>query len=337
MNAPTETNSEPTLRDKFLLLAHNNAGLKAVERLIQTKFESEAKLLNEIPSYLLSLGGKRIRPLLCLICARALGMSSPNQALLEVSAGIELIHMATLLHDDIIDKSPVRRHKQSAFLKFGIPNTLLAGDFLLVRAFSLCAKLDKFIIEATEKACIELTEGEIEELPLSQAILTPEQVLEIARKKTAALFRLSCESAAFIATGNTALVERFARFGENLGVAFQILDDILDVVSDEETLGKKAGQDIREQKPSIVNALWIRSGSPTSKKLAQAGATDSDHYVATAIQELKESGIIHEARTLALQFVTRAREAISTPLPKNNPANLKELETILDYTVSRLE
>ena len=328
---------EPSLREKFLLLARNSAGLAEVEKLIRDKFASDAELLREIPSYLLSLGGKRIRPLLCMICARALGMKRPSRELIEVAAGIELIHMATLLHDDIIDKSPVRRHKQSAFLRFGVPNTLLAGDFLLVRAFSLCARLDRFIIEATEKACVELTEGEIEEVPLSQATLSLEQVLQIARRKTASLFRLACESAAHLSVAEDLVTREMADFGESLGIAFQILDDILDVISDEETLGKKAGQDIREQKPSCVNAIWLSTGSKLAANLRDAGATQSDEYVALALTEIRSSGVIAEARKLALEYVGRAQKALATASSKCSDANFNDLRIVVDYTVSRLE
>jgi geranylgeranyl pyrophosphate synthase len=139
-------------------------GMKEVETLISSKLTSDAELLETIPAYLLGLGGKRIRPAMTLLVSRAFGSKSvefPVAEVIDVAAGIELIHMATLLHDDIIDKSPLRRHKQSPFLKFGLGNSLLAGDFLLVRAFSLCARLDRYVIDATEQACIELTEGEI--------------------------------------------------------------------------------------------------------------------------------------------------------------------------------
>jgi octaprenyl-diphosphate synthase len=140
--------------------------LQNVEQRIRDTFRSDVTLMREVPDYLLRLGGKRIRPALTLLVSKALGIDPINEDVFNVSAGIELIHMATLLHDDIIDDSPVRRHQQSPYAKFGTPATLLSGDFLLTRAFGLCAKLDDTIITATEQACIELVEGEALETPL---------------------------------------------------------------------------------------------------------------------------------------------------------------------------
>jgi octaprenyl-diphosphate synthase len=232
-------------------------GMEAVETVIRSKLVSDAPLLEEIPAYLLELGGKRMRPVLTLLVARALGQQTPAPALIDVAAGIELIHMATLLHDDIIDNSDMRRHKASPLNRFGQSETLLAGDFLLVRAFSLCARLDAAIIDATERACIHLTEGEILEVPLYATQHSRETALTIADKKTAALFELAAYSAAHIATANPTVTSSMAAFGQALGIAFQILDDILDVTSDADLLGKPSGTDIRERKPSIVNILLL--------------------------------------------------------------------------------
>lgn len=163
--------------------------------------------------------------------------------------------MATLLHDDMIDNSPLRRHRQSAPARYGSNQSILAGDFLLVRAFALCARLDRPIIEATEQACVELTEGEILETSLVDDRHSVESALAIARKKTASLFRLAAFSAAHMSGVWVDVESRMARFGELVGVSFQILDDVLDVVSDESLLGKRSGTDLRERKPSSMYAI----------------------------------------------------------------------------------
>lgn len=314
--------------------------MQAVDLLIREKLASEAALLSEIPEYLLNLGGKRMRPALTLLAARAFGMAQPNQALLDVAAGIELIHMATLLHDDIIDKSPTRRHKESAFMKFGLENTLLSGDFLLVRAFSLCARLDEFIINATEDACIELTEGEILEVPLHLHQHTLDTSLTIARKKTAALFRLSACSAAHLAGAGTAATHKMAEFGEKLGTAFQILDDILDVTSDENLLGKKSGLDLIERKPSVVNVLWLASGSPLAQKLKTPPGRSDEEFAQQALLELRPGKVVQEARALALNFVNDASLALSEAAkqaPRIDSAALEDLRALIDYTTERVE
>ena len=333
--------SNLSAKEKLSLALGTLSGLSSVESLIAEKFASEAPLLTEIPKYLFKLGGKRIRPMLTLLVSQALGAKSPPSAVIEVAAGIELIHMATLLHDDIIDKSPLRRHKQSPFVKYGTPDTLLAGDFLLVRAFSLCAHLDRAIIDATEQACIELTEGEILEIPLSQKIQTTAQSETIARKKTAALFRLATFSASHIVTeGNAKLTSLFSQFGEDLGIAFQILDDVLDVTSTEDLLGKKAGTDIREQKPSAINVRWLESKSPRAKDLLLGKEPIQDSSIDAALQELKDSPVVKECRERAQFFAKRAAASLAQcreyPGPKDEKA-FEALNSLTAYILDRSE
>jgi octaprenyl-diphosphate synthase len=312
------------------------SSLNAVEELIKSKFKSDARLLNEIPTYLLELGGKRMRPALCMLTANC--FSNPNNAkgLVEIAAGIELIHMATLLHDDIIDNASTRRKKESAYKKFGLANTLLAGDFLLTRAFSLCAHLDKFIIDATEEACIELTEGEILETPLFLEKHTVDSYLRVATKKTASLFRLASESAAHIC-GDDLGRKLFREFGETLGVAFQILDDILDVTASEDLLGKKTGSDLKEKKPSIINVIWLNSGSNMAKEILLNDAPLTEEQVILAIKEIRSGTVLTEAKTLANTYHQKAAEALMaiSKLENINQKGIADISLLLAYTISR--
>jgi len=328
-----------TAKARLLAAMSATKGLDKIESLIEAKLVSDAELLREIPRYLLTLGGKRMRPVLSLMMARALGQTTPTPALLDVAAGIELIHMATLLHDDIIDRSPLRRHQASPFVKYGLESTLLSGDFLLVRAFSLCARLDSFVIDSTEQACIELTEGEILEVPLDRGEHTIESSITIARKKTASLFWLATRTAAHLSGASPEIVEQCSRFGEKLGIAFQILDDILDVVASEDLLGKKSGIDIREKKPSLVNVLWVRSGSARAKALLSP-APISDDFVAESVTELRSSPVVHEARAMALRYTaeaTAALDTIETKAPNVDRASVEHLRTLIEYTLERME
>ena len=335
----SESDGTLSAKDKLLLSLNKLSGLSRIEKVIKSKLVSDAPLLEEIPQYLLELGGKRMRPVLCLLVAKLLGMKEPNQELLDVAAGIELIHMATLLHDDIIDNSPLRRHKESPYIKFGLPSTLLAGDFLLVRAFSLCAHLDQHIVEATETACIELTEGEILETPLFKDEHNLETSLNIAQKKTASLFRLACYSAAHLASGNSKIEELSSRFGENIGISFQILDDILDVVASEDLLGKKSGIDIQERKPSIVNVLWLDSGSELSKRLLKKPSDSEDSYIVDSLKELKNSEVITKAKTIALNYADRARKdlkELKSYKPDLDMKTFSDLDCLVDFVVERM-
>ncbi len=314
------------------------SGLAEVESLITSKFASDAARLTEISDYLLELGGKRIRPVLTLLVGELFGAPIPSQPLFDVAAGIELIHMATLLHDDIIDRSPQRRHKVSAYAKFGLSETLLTGDFLLTRAFSLCAHLDRFVIDATEVACVALTEGEILEVALNVQTASVAASLEIARKKTAALFWLAARCGGHLSGAEPAAVHALGRFGESLGIAFQALDDILDVTSTDDQLGKPCGIDIRERKPSLVNVLWLESGSARAKILLTEEPI-SDAFIAEALTELRSSAVITEASRIARQYAEEARaalvEAASSPHAVGTQA-FKKLDALIEYTLSRL-
>lgn len=330
-----------TAKERLKLVVSGLADLKAVEKIIQTKLPSEAALLTEISEYLFSLGGKRIRPILTLLAGRAFGQERPSQSVLDVAAGIELIHMATLLHDDIIDKSPLRRHQESAYSRFGIANTLLSGDFLLIRAFSLCAKLDTFIIDATEDACIALTEGEILELPLYDHNHTLESSLDIAAKKTAALFELAAVSGAHLAGASKEASASMAMFGRDLGIAFQTIDDVLDVISDEDILGKKSGSDLIERKPSIVNVLWLQSDSAISKRLKQkpGAASEENEFVEQALVELRGSDTIEKAKALAISYAESARGHLNKALslsPSSSTEAKTALSDLVDFAVERL-
>lgn len=311
-----------TLSFKALLLLVPE--IRDVEDLVRSKFISESKPLSDIPQYLFNLGGKRIRPLLALLLGKALKLSPIPQPLIEISAGIELIHLATLLHDDIIDKSQKRRNATSPYAAFGISPTLLSGDFLLVRAFSLCAHLDPYIIEKTEIACIELTEGEIDEIPLSEQQATLAMSLEISRKKTASLFRLAAESAGFIAGLSQERIAHLSAFGERLGVSFQVLDDILDVTSSDDVLGKPVGTDIREKKPTAVNTLWLESGDPASEILLSP-ETPGDNDIQKALTHLRTSKIIKETKKVAHHELTTATQELSHALEGKVPEYLSQL------------
>jgi octaprenyl-diphosphate synthase len=335
-----KSSSTPSLRRKLKSAIQKTEGLAEVEELIRAKLTSSAGLLSEIPLYLFNLGGKRIRPLLTLITAKAFNLHPPSPEVIKVSAGIELIHMATLLHDDIIDHSSLRRHQESPLAKYGMVDTLLSGDFLLIRAFGICAHLDPYIIDLTERACVELTEGEILETPLFEYQHDLESALNIAVHKTASLFKLATQCAAYLAgTGSDAIVS-LAELGLNLGIAFQILDDILDVTASQEALGKSPGTDLLERKPSIVNVLWLQSGTQLSQTLFSPPCKNSN-FVEKALSELRGSEVIKQAKSLAVSYAAKAKEnlqaAVQSSLTETNQEALGDLNEIIDFIVERAQ
>ncbi|HMO02681.1 MAG TPA: polyprenyl synthetase family protein [Oligoflexia bacterium] len=318
-----------------------NVDLEEVASIIEAAFVSDAPLLSEISNYLYNLGGKRIRPTFCYLIAELLGGKADQRKLAEVAAGIELIHMATLLHDDIVDNASLRRGKTAPPVRYGIGNAIITGDFLLTRAFSLCAKLDDFIIDSTEEACVGLTEGEIMETPLYEKRHTLDEALLIADKKTASLFWLAARAAAHLSEVDGKTLVHLSAAGRALGIAFQILDDILDVIADQKTLGKEIGSDIRDRKPSILNILWLDRGTPLSLRLLQTPAEDNELYLAQSIAELKGEcqSVIAEAKDLARGYARKSNEYLleaTVGLECCDQVALAKIQGLIDFTLSRL-
>lgn len=291
---------------------------ESTERLVLKLANFDDGPLGEIANYLVGLGGKRVRPWLTIICAAGLGVES-DEDVVKIAAGIELIHMATLLHDDIIDNSLIRRHNESPLAKWGRDLTLLSGDFLLTKAFGLCAELDSRIVKATENACVALTQGEAMELEpdlyrqalsLYQEGATKEFFypldlpsylyfnLSIAHKKTASLFELAAFSAGIIASCDDVNLKLLRDFGALLGVAFQVYDDILDVSQSSDILGKQRGTDIREKKPSFINLLWLVE-SNLAQEVLLTDMTVDEGVLGRALQEISELGIVNRAKKMA--------------------------------------
>lgn len=310
--------------------------LQQIEERIRSRFTSDAPALSEISGYLLSLGGKRIRPLLCTLSSRLFGMASPSPALIDTAAGIELIHMATLLHDDIIDQSPRRRKKPSAFERYGLTPSLLTGDFLLVRAFGLCAHLDDFVIDATERACIELTEGEVLEGILDGSrTISIEDYLNIVRRKTSSLFALAASMGAHLAQTTPDNVRLMRDFGDHAGTAFQMIDDILDIVADEDLLGKPAGTDLRQKTPSLINILWLDSGDPEAREFFSL-EQPSPAQAQQALTNLKSSTVVGEARGIARTFASKANSALLQVEDKHLQPEIRDsLFALVEYTLER--
>lgn len=311
-------------------------GVIRVENRARECFASDAPVLTEISDYLLSLGGKRIRPVLAVLSARLFGMNPVSDQLIDAATGIELIHMATLLHDDIIDEAPTRRHKTSAFKKYGLTPTLLSGDFLLVKAFGLCSKLDPYVVQKTERACVELTEGEVLEGTVD--VRNPQSLddyLDIIGKKTASLFALACAVGGFHAGADPEERDTLERFGRYAGIAFQMVDDILDVVAEEDLLGKPSGTDLRQRTPSLVNILWL--------ELDEHGALDFFNREHITIEEaraaakrLRSHPVINECRSIAKNYAAKANAELRSLKNAKLDSNIRDqLYAIVEYTLHR--
>ncbi len=330
---PSENLSEHLAKQAFLA---QQKDLATVESRARTKISEQDSPLVEIAAYLLGLGGKRIRPLLALLSGRLFGLKEASSGLIDMAAGVELVHMATLLHDDIIDASPLRRNKPSAYSQFGLSATLLAGDFLFARAFGLCASLDSFIIRETEKTCVELTDGELIEGKLDlKRNLSFQDYETIVEKKTAALFSLAALSGAYLAGAKPADVEKMRLYGRSMGIAFQMVDDLLDVTADEKLLGKPPGTDLKQRTPSLVNVLWLATGDKQAKEFF-SNANPSSEQCNAALQTLKSHRILEECRRHARTYAEEAKRHLLSLEKENLDAPTKNhLFALVDYTLER--
>ncbi|HEY5606303.1 MAG TPA: polyprenyl synthetase family protein, partial [Thermoplasmata archaeon] len=206
--------------------------LALVEERIRESIVSEEPLLNDIARYVIDAGGKRIRPVVTLLSFQALGGKDVRQAV-DLAAALELIHSATLIHDDINDGGEMRRGRLAAYRKFGLQNALVTGDFLFVKAFGIGGKFDADIVELTANACAALAEGEIRQKRHAyDSGVSREEYLDIIRRKTAMPIMAGAKIAGLLAGARLEHVEAAGDYGLNLGIAFQIVDDILDVIGD---------------------------------------------------------------------------------------------------------
>ena len=311
--------------------------MEAVNTLIRTRMASRhAPRIPEVTAHLVEAGGKRLRPLLTLAAAKMLGYRGTHHHLL--AATVEFIHTATLLHDDVVDESRQRRGRPTANLLWDNKSSVLVGDYLFARSFQLMTETGSLrVMEILSNASAVIAEGEVLQLTAAQDLATDESVyLQVVRGKTAALFSAATEVGAVIADASPAQVRALYGYGDALGIAFQIVDDILDYSGAAETIGKNTGDDFRERKLTL----------PVIKAVAQADAEERDFWQRTiekgdqqdgdlerALAILARHGAIEAARADALSWATRARNALDE-LPENEIRRL--LADLAAFVVARV-
>ncbi|GIW41124.1 MAG: octaprenyl-diphosphate synthase [Candidatus Binatia bacterium] len=286
------------------------APLEAVERRIGELLGSRERLLTEIGAYLLDSGGKRIRPMVVLLSYGAAGGQNFEE-IVDAAAALELIHSASLLHDDIIDEAELRRGRTSPLRKYGVASTLVAGDFLFSRAYQVCGRYDRVVIEWAALACVELTEGEILQARFRRnPSVTVEDYFEIVARKTASLFSTGARTGAYLAGSGPSTVESFSRVGHHVGIAFQILDDVLDLESSEAELGKPVGLDLREGTPSLPIVLALREDEAVRNFFLEP--SPAEDRLAAVLERLRSSRALETARKMASEEAAKARRILAT-------------------------
>jgi octaprenyl-diphosphate synthase len=286
-----------------------------VDAVIAERLRSEVALVNQIAQYIVSAGGKRIRPRLVLLFANALGHA--GEAQFTLAATVEFIHTATLLHDDVVDESALRRGRQTANAAFGNAASVLVGDFLYSRAFQMMVSVNNMrVLDVLADATNVIAEGEVLQLMnMHDPDLAVDEYLRVIRSKTAKLFEASARLGAILADADEATERACADYGRALGTAFQLVDDLLDYDGKTDELGKNVGDDLREGKPTLPVLVAMSRGNESERRMIRAAI---EHGEVTRLPEIvaavRRTGAIDAVRDLA-RVETQTATASAAVLP----------------------
>jgi octaprenyl-diphosphate synthase len=302
------------------------ADMRQVDVVIRARLASQVALINQISTYIVSAGGKRIRPRLVLLFAQALGFDGPERH--ELAATVEFIHTATLLHDDVVDESSLRRGRATSNAIFGNAASVLVGDFLYSRAFQMMVAVNRVrVLEVLADATNVIAEGEVLQLMnMHDPDLSVEEYLRVIRFKTAKLFEASARLGAVLAGAGAALEDACAGYGRALGTAFQLVDDLLDYEGNSDELGKNVGDDLREGKPTLPLLVAMQRATPDERQLIRAAIEHGEvERLPEIITIVRRTGALEATRTAAEDEATRARACIDVLPESGARAALLEL------------
>ncbi|UYV38664.1 polyprenyl synthetase family protein [Rhodobacteraceae bacterium D3-12] len=319
------------------LAAHLQRGMEAVNTLIAERMASEhAPRIPEVTAHLVNAGGKRLRPMLTLAAAEICGYGGPYDV--HLAATVEFIHTATLLHDDVVDESAQRRGRPTANLLWDNKSSVLVGDYLFSRSFQVMVETGNLrVLKILSNASATIAEGEVLQLTAAQDLRTDEAVyLQVVRGKTAALFSAATQVGGVIAEAPEPHVQALYDYGDALGIAFQIVDDLLDYAGDTSATGKNLGDDFRERKLTlpVIKAVALADAEERafwSRTIEKGVQRDGDLEHAMAL--LDKHGAIEATRRDALEWAEKAKSALAT-LPAHAVRDM--LSDIADYVVARI-
>ncbi len=281
-----------------------------VDQVIARRLDSGVPLVGSVSHYIISAGGKRLRPVLLLLCCGALGFKGDQR--FNMAAVVEFIHTATLLHDDVVDDSALRRGSPTANARFGNPASVLVGDFLYSRAFQMMVDAQSMrIMEVLSNATNIIAEGEVMQLMnMHNAGLDEAGYLQVIRSKTAKLFEASARVGAILSGASANMEEACAEYGQALGTAFQVIDDVLDYTGDAAIMGKNLGDDLREGKATLPLIAAMQRGTKAEREtIQQAIETGDVTMLDTVIAIVKITGALDVARLAAQHEAKRAIDA----------------------------
>jgi octaprenyl-diphosphate synthase len=308
--------------------AYVSEELQLVEETLSRAIRSREQALTDIAAHLIIGGGKRVRPAVTILAFLAFGGERTGD-IIDIATAMELIHSATLLHDDIIDCAETRRGKESAFKKYGLKSTLVAGDFLFIKAFEFAGKFDDTVVQWTADACALLTEGEMLQGQFNRNRgVTLDDYIEIVKRKTASLFHTGAKVGAYLAGAQPNLVEEAECYGLNMGIAFQMVDDILDVVGHIDLLGKPIGMDLRDGNPSLPIILALQEGQVAVCEAFEC-PDPTEKQITAALAELQRGNAINHAKSISKRYAEDALRSAKRFPPSLYRNGLKTLVQLI--------
>ena len=287
------------------------ADMAEVDQVIHRRLSSQVALVNQISHYIVNAGGKRVRPMLLLLVARALGSDSAERH--ELAAVVEFIHTATLLHDDVVDESDLRRGRKTANAMFGNAASVLVGDFLYSRAFQMMVSTNRLrVMEVLADATNVIAEGEVLQLMnMHDPDISVADYLRVIEYKTAKLFEASARLGALITDAAPDVEEACAAYGRALGTAFQLIDDLLDYEGSTEALGKNIGDDLREGKPTLPLLAAMERGTPEQSELIRNAIIHGEvDRMPEIVAVVKATGALEVTREAAQQQAEAAKQCL---------------------------
>ncbi|WP_269519420.1 octaprenyl diphosphate synthase [Alteromonas sp. BMJM2] len=289
--------------------------MQAVNTLIQEQVDSDVALINQLGFYIVNSGGKRLRPLLTVLSAKAMGIDNNDHHTL--AAIVEFIHTATLLHDDVVDESTMRRGRETANAVFGNQASVLVGDFLYTRSFQMMVSLKRMrVMQILSEATNQIAEGEVLQLMnCNDANTTEARYFDVIYGKTARLFEAATQLAAVLTDQSEAIEHAMQEYGKHLGTAFQLADDLLDYMADSEEMGKNAGDDLAEGKPTLplLYAMWHARNEDDRTLIRDAIEQSNGLAHLTRIQGIMEAtGALDYTRQCAQNEVNMAIDSLAS-------------------------
>jgi len=317
--------------DKIRALVAND--MKAVDRVIQARLSSDVVLVNQLSQYIVNSGGKRLRPLLSLMASRAYGYEGEHHHTL--AAIIEFIHTATLLHDDVVDESALRRGRETANALFGNAASVLVGDFLYSRAFEMMVDVGKMqVMQILAETTNVIAEGEVMQLMnCHDADTTEQRYLDVIHAKTAKLFEAATRLGAVLCNRPASEEQAMASYGMHLGTAFQLIDDVLDYSSSSEEMGKNVGDDLAEGKPTLPLIYAMRNGTQAQSDIVRKAIEEGGlEYLDQVMDAIKQTGAIEYTEETARDEAKRAISQLAH-LPESDYK--QAMQDLARYAVDR--